>query len=89
MRTCARCGCYIPDNWTICPACHLEKTVRFPNRFYRVKVFSDPYRTDEIYETVFNRQEDAFSYALCSSRFSFVKSVEIWDSQAKKCLKIL
>ena len=21
MRTCPKCGCYIPDNWTTCPAC--------------------------------------------------------------------
>lgn len=21
MRTCQNCGCYIPDNWTTCPAC--------------------------------------------------------------------
>lgn len=21
MRTCPNCGCYVPDNWTVCPAC--------------------------------------------------------------------
>ena len=21
MRTCKNCGCYLPDNWTTCPAC--------------------------------------------------------------------
>ena len=21
MRTCEKCGCYLPDNWTTCPAC--------------------------------------------------------------------
>lgn len=25
MRTCPKCGCYIPDNWTICPACNTRK----------------------------------------------------------------
>lgn len=25
MRTCARCGCYIPDNWTTCPACQSKE----------------------------------------------------------------
>jgi len=21
MRTCPKCGCYLPDNWITCPAC--------------------------------------------------------------------
>ena len=23
MRTCDKCGCYIPDGWEVCPACGL------------------------------------------------------------------
>lgn len=26
MRTCPKCGCYIPDNWTTCPACQSKET---------------------------------------------------------------
>lgn len=85
MRTCTKCGCYIPDNWTTCPACHLEKTTDFSNKYYHVKIFSDPYG---IYETSYRREEDAFNYALLSTCLSFVKSVEIWNSQTKECLKI-
>lgn len=25
MRTCPNCGCYIPDNWTTCPACNTQE----------------------------------------------------------------
>ena len=25
MRTCSKCGCYIPDNWTTCPACQSKE----------------------------------------------------------------
>ena len=24
MRTCPKCGCYLPDNWTTCPACSAD-----------------------------------------------------------------
>lgn len=24
MRTCPKCGCYIPDNWINCPACEVR-----------------------------------------------------------------
>jgi len=25
MRTCKNCGCYLPDNWTTCPACFMDE----------------------------------------------------------------
>jgi hypothetical protein len=25
MRTCKNCGCYLPDNWTTCPACFVNE----------------------------------------------------------------
>ena len=30
MRTCSVCGCYLPDKWNTCPACHRydDRTVR-------------------------------------------------------------
>lgn len=28
MNTCEKCGCYIPDNWTECPACRSGKEKR-------------------------------------------------------------
>lgn len=27
MRTCPKCGCYIPDNWTTCPACNSQEKI--------------------------------------------------------------
>ena len=28
MRTCEKCGCYLPDNWTTCPACFTNKEIK-------------------------------------------------------------
>lgn len=88
MRTCPRCGCYIPDNWTTCPACNNSEKKEpkvFPNGVYRVKIFFDPYGLDE---SIFCRKENAFSYAQHKANAGFVKSVEVWDCQTKECLKI-
>ena len=27
MRTCKSCGCYLPDNWTTCPACFTNEEI--------------------------------------------------------------
>ena len=27
MRTCPMCGCYMPDNWTICPSCNSQERI--------------------------------------------------------------
>ena len=49
MRTCPKCGCYIPDNWTTCPACDakvkidkeaLASPTKSPS-LYRVDVLYD------------------------------------------------
>lgn len=28
MRTCKNCGCYLPDNWTTCPACFANEETK-------------------------------------------------------------
>lgn len=27
MNTCRKCGCYLPDNWTYCPACKTKTDI--------------------------------------------------------------
>lgn len=88
MRTCSKCGCYIPDNWTTCPACHDSKKKEskvFPNGVYRVKVFYDPYGMDDL---IFGLNENAFNYAKRIATAKYVKTVEVWDCQTKECLAI-
>ena len=86
MRTCPKCGCYIPDNWTTCPACHnseKKESKIFTNNVYRVKVFYDPYGMDEM---IFGLNENAFNYAKHIATAGYVKSVEVWDCHTKECL---
>lgn len=64
MRTCPKCGCYIPDNWTTCPACHSqekERPVKNTIRVYKVNVLYD-YPCNLSYE-LFGQYENAVSYA--------------------------
>ena len=88
MRTCPKCGCYIPDNWTTCPACYnseKKESKVSSNGFYRVTIFFDPYGIDE---TIFWQKEKAFSYAQYKASLRFIKTAEVWDCQTKECLKI-
>lgn len=82
MRTCPKCGCYIPDNWTTCPACDakvkidkeaLASPVKSPS-LYRVDVLYDYERikTSEF----FGRYENAYAYA----RRMAIKS-DVWATQ--------
>ena len=64
MRTCPKCGCYIPDNWINCPACHSqrrERPVRNITRVYKVNVLYD-YSRNLSYE-LFGQYENAVAYA--------------------------
>lgn len=63
MRTCPRCGCYIPDNWTTCPACNSqekEKPIRNTACVYKVDILYDNHHLS--YE-LFGQYENAVSYA--------------------------
>lgn len=64
MRTCPKCGCYIPDLWNTCPACNSqekEKPIRNTARIYKVNVLYD-YSHNLSYE-LFGQYENAVSYA--------------------------
>ena len=66
MRTCTICGCYIPDNWTTCPACHnVERKISTSTKkvvqLYKVNVLYD-YSHNLSYE-FFGQYENAVKYA--------------------------
>lgn len=69
MRTCAKCGCYIPDLWTTCPACNARVKIdkealishtKFPS-LYRVDVLYDYERSKD--SQFFGLYENAYAYA--------------------------
>ena len=79
MRTCPNCGCYIPDNWTACPACTARVVNNKPvpahenNRvLYRVDVLYD-------YERVkyFGMYENAVKYATRKAKERDVLATQI------------
>ena len=69
MRTCPKCGCYVPDKWITCPACDarvkigkeaLTPSVKSPS-LYRVDVLYDYERSKN--SQFFGRYENAYAYA--------------------------
>ena len=89
MRTCPKCGCYIPDNWTTCPACHnseKKESKVFPNGVYQVKVY---YKDNTINDTLFGIYENALKYAMMSTERHSVQFVEVWDCQTHARLHLL
>lgn len=46
MKTCSRCGCYIPDEWNSCPACKITievNTTTYPRYIDRDSLLSNVY----------------------------------------------
>lgn len=82
MRTCPKCGCYIPDNWTTCPACNTQvinnKVIPAYEKtsiIYRVDVLYD-------YERVKTREyfgvyENAVKYATRKAKENDVLATQI------------
>lgn len=68
MRTCPTCGCYIPDNWTTCPACNSTSVKN--TSIYRVDVLYD-YKGTKTQE-FFGLYENAHSYAIKQAKKSDV-----------------
>ena len=94
MRTCSKCGCYIPDNWTACPACKVkvgvsEETLAsrpyhntvskvYPNGVYRVKIY---YKDGTMRDNLFGLREHALKHAQSTiDKFWYcVQFIEVWD----------
>lgn len=90
MRTCPKCGCYIPDNWTTCPACGKKetdtKTKVSHNGIYRVVLY---YKDNTTSDTFFGIYENALKYAVMSEKRYSVQFVEVWDCQTHARLLLL
>lgn len=89
MRTCPKCGCYIPDNWTTCPACHnneKKESKVFPGGVYRVILY---YKDNTTSDTLFGIYENALKYAVMSEKRYSVQFVEVWDCQTHARLLLL
>ena len=85
MRTCPKCGCYIPDNWTTCPACSSQEKEK------QKIIYSMPtenkltvYRVDVLYgyernksSEYFGQYENALKYATRKAKESDVLATQI------------
>ena len=82
MRTCPKCGCYIPDNWITCPACSAQVVnnksipVRENNHLlYRVDVLYDYERIKTC--EYFGMYENAVKYATRKAKENDVFATQI------------
>jgi hypothetical protein len=96
MRTCPKCGCYVPDNWITCPACDVRVKIDkealvprpcynitskvFHEGVYRVKIY---YRDNTMTDTIFCEYENALKHAQNTiDKFWYcVQFIEVWDCQ--------
>lgn len=88
MKTCSKCGCYIPDKWNSCPACKITievNTTTHPRYIDRDSLLSDIYivLVNYQYSTVpvkqlFRTSEEAFRYFHCKAEDSLVDEVRIF-----------
>jgi len=92
MRTCPICGCYLPDNWTTCPACDARVksnketfTSRTTSKIgyngvYRVKIY---YKDDTMTDAIFGMRENALKHAqsMIDKFWYYVQFIEVWDCQ--------
>ena len=67
MRTCGACGCYVPDKWDTCPACHNTYGSVIKNNYknsditiFKVNVMN---RNEIIAKEFFGLYGNAYSYA--------------------------
>ena len=90
MRTCPKCGCYIPDNWITCPACGktemATKTKVSVGGGYRVELY---YKDNTTSHAMFGMYEHALKYAVMSTERHSVQFVEVWDCQTHARLHLL
>lgn len=89
MRTCIKCGCYIPDNWNTCPACSHESKESVNNqKIYSAYIVTIGYYDGTIGESIFMKYENAFNYAHRMYHSSLANYVEIWDGNKKERIEI-
>ena len=85
MRTCPKCGCYVPDKWINCPACDTRikigketftSSVKSPSS-YRVDVLYDYERSK--HSKFFGHYENAYAYARWMVIKDHVHAVQLID----------
>ena len=95
MRTCPICGCYLPDNWTTCPACDARVKVAsrtapktYHEGVYRVKIY---YKDDTMQDNIFGLREHALKHAQSTiDKFWYcVQFIEVWDCQTHARIALL
>ena len=81
MRTCNVCGCYLPDKWNTCPACHATNgnVIRNNHKESNFTVFKVNVMNNHeiIAKELFGRYEDARIYALRKLKDADVSHTEI------------
>lgn len=81
MRTCNVCGCYVPDRWDTCPACHntYGSVIRNNHKESNFTVFKVNVMNNReiIVKELFGRYEDARIYALRKLKDTDVSHTEI------------
>ena len=98
MRTCPKCGCYVPDKWITCPACDVRVKIGkealaspsyynttskvFSEGVYRVKIY---YKDDTMTDTIFGMREHALKHVQRTiDKFWYcVQFIEVWDCQTQ------
>ena len=67
MRTCKRCGCYVPDKWNTCPACHnkYESIIKDNYKKSNIMIFKVNVMNDHkiITKEFFEFYGNAYNYA--------------------------
>ena len=84
MRTCEKCGCYIPKDWNVCPACsYKEQEIEkiYPSYNVIVKYTDDTVLKETL--MTFMRREHAVSCARRYHNTPRVCRVEVWYCQEK------
>lgn len=65
MRTCPMCGCYMPDNWTICPSCNSQERIEVKIDTANVYCVDTFYYNDQNKDRqYFGIRENAEKYAI-------------------------
>ena len=84
MKVCTVCGCYIPDNWTKCPACSALVNTEFVQKStqYERYVVDVHYNSecDKInFRKTFVYYELALNYVHAMSKNSDILIISLWD----------
>lgn len=72
MRTCSKCGCYLPDKWDACPACgyspptiiaNYEVDISYGNGTAAIQKYFETYSEAENYIDYESKYDDKFYVA--------------------------